>query len=251
MRQEIDAGGDPLAKIEAEREAPTVAELCDRFELEHLSRKRPSTAKDYRGMLRVWVRPHFGKHAKVAAVTFSDIDELHRKISEKAPYRANRCIAVLSKMFSLAVKWQMRSDNPCRGIERNVEHHRRRYLSADELGRLVGALKEHPDRQVADAVMLLLLSGARKGEVLSMKWEALDSRLASGVSRLARQSKTVITKCSFLHWPVKSSAASRATGTSSSPGSPRSSATGPGSSRPPKSPGSGFMTYVIRTRLSL
>src|SRR5262245_18201257 len=44
LRRLIDNGGDPLAEIEAERTAPTVAQLCDRFEEEHLSRKRPGTA---------------------------------------------------------------------------------------------------------------------------------------------------------------------------------------------------------------
>jgi integrase len=100
---------------------------------------------------------------------------LHRKITRSgARYAANRCVAILSKMFSLAMRWQMRDDNPCKGIERNKEHHRRRYLSGDELGRLVRALAEHPDRQVANAVRLLLLLGARRGEVLAMEWGALD-----------------------------------------------------------------------------
>ena len=48
LRRLVDEGGDPLADIEAERDAPTVAQLCDRFELEHLPRKRPGTAADYR-----------------------------------------------------------------------------------------------------------------------------------------------------------------------------------------------------------
>ena len=45
LRRLIDEGGDPLADIEAERAAPTVDELCDRFEQEHLPRKRPGTAE--------------------------------------------------------------------------------------------------------------------------------------------------------------------------------------------------------------
>ena len=91
-----------------------------------------------------------------------------------SPYAANRCVAIMSKMFSLAVRWGMRETNPCKGIERHKEHHRRRYLSGDELGRLVAALAEHPDRQVADAIRLLLLTGARRGEVLGMRWGDID-----------------------------------------------------------------------------
>jgi hypothetical protein len=66
LRRLVDEGGDPLAAIEAERAAPTMAELCDRFEQEHLLRKRPGTAADYRRMLRNHIRPYFGNHTKMA-----------------------------------------------------------------------------------------------------------------------------------------------------------------------------------------
>jgi integrase len=175
LRRIVDEGGDPLADIEAERAAPTIAELCDRFEAEHVIRKRVSTADDYRRMLRIHIRPHFGRHMKVADVTFADIDRLHRAVTKNGgPYRANRVVAVLSKMFALAVRWAMRDDNPCKGIERNIEYGRRRYLSTDELVRLTSALTEHPNRQAADVIRLLLLTGARRGEVLAMRWADVD-----------------------------------------------------------------------------
>ena len=180
LRHLVDQGGDPLADLEAEREAPTMAELCDRFEAEHLPRKRRGTAEDYRRMLRVWVRPHFGEHVKVRDVVFSEIDRLHRRITNAGfNYRANRVVAVVSKMFALAIRWNMRADNPCRGIERNIEHSRRRYLSSDELTRLTMALAEHPDRQAADVIRLLLLTGARRGEVLAARWADID--LTAGI----------------------------------------------------------------------
>jgi integrase len=175
LRQDIDEGGDPLGDLEDARAAPTVAELCDRFEAEHVVRKRKSTADDYRRMLRIHVRPHFGKHTKVDDVSFTDVDALHRKITKAGyPYQANRCVAVLSKMFSLAIRWKMRADNPAKGIERNQEYERRRYLTADELARLLKALTESADQQSASAIRLLLLTGARRGEVLSMRWGELD-----------------------------------------------------------------------------
>ena len=175
LRQLVDQGLDPLAEIEEARAAPTVAELCDRFEDEHLPRKRPETAFNYRGMLRNYMRPHFGPHMKVADVTFTDIDELHRKITKAGhPYTANRVAAVLSKMFSLAVRWKMRTQNPAKGIERNDEYHRRRYLTGEELVRLTKALAKYPEKQTADIVRLLLMTGARSGEVMSMRWDQLD-----------------------------------------------------------------------------
>jgi integrase len=175
LRHFIDQGGDPLATIEAERMAPTMAVLCDRFEAEHVVRKRESTAADYRRMLANLIRPHFGRHVKVADVRFEDVDALHRKITKAGnPYAANRCVAMLSKMFSLAVRWHMRPDNPAKGIERNVEIQRRRYLSAAELVRLTKALAEHKDRQTANVIRILLLTGCRRGEALAMRWGDLD-----------------------------------------------------------------------------
>jgi integrase len=107
-------------------------------------------------------------------VAFTDIDRLHRRISQTAPYQANRCLAVLSKMFSLAIRWRMRTDNPCVGIARNKEHDRERYLTGEELPRLLTALAEYRDQRTAAIFRLLLLTGARRGEVLSMRWEDVD-----------------------------------------------------------------------------
>lgn len=175
LRHLVDQGGDPLADIEDQRTAPTVAELIDRFEQEHLPRKRASTAADYRRMLKNHIRPHFGEHSKVADITFADIDRLHRRITNAGHgHRANRAIAVVSKMFNLAVRWGMRETNPTRGLERNCEYSRRRYLSADELVQLTKALAEHRDKQTADVIRLLLLTGARRGEVLAMRWADID-----------------------------------------------------------------------------
>jgi integrase len=170
----IDRGGDPLAQIEDARAAPTMADLIERFEAEHLERKREATAVDYRSMIKTYVAPVFGSR-KVQEIAFSDCDGLHRRISKAGfPVRANRVITMLSTMFALSIKWGWRTDNPCRGIERNREHHRRRYLTSDELQRLTAALATFPDKDVADIVKILLLTGARRGEVLSMKWDDLN-----------------------------------------------------------------------------
>jgi integrase len=175
LRREIEDGGDPLADIEADREAPTVGDLIKRFREEHLPRKRPSTRADYERMLRLHIGPHFGRETKVADVRWEDVDALHRKITKSgSTYAANRCIAVLSKMFSLAQRWRMRETNPAKGIERNPESKRKRYLKPEELVRLTTALAAYEDRQAANAVRLLLLTGARRGEVLSMRWADID-----------------------------------------------------------------------------
>ena len=174
LRQVIDQGGDPLSDIEAERQAPTMVKLCDRFEAEHLPRLRASSQADYKRMIANHIRPAL-KHLKVADVAFEDIDRLHRRITAAGHlHRANRVIAVASKMFSLSMRWGYRTDNPAKGIERNLEHHRRRYLSGDELARLIRALAAHPDKQGANIIRILLLTGCRRGEALSMRWADVD-----------------------------------------------------------------------------
>src|SRR5262249_50601500 len=175
LRREIEDGGDPLGDIEDERAAPTMLDLIERLRVEHLPKKRPRTASEYRYLLQLHIEPHFGRHTKVADVRFEDIDALHRKITKSgSPYAANRTIALLSKMFALAIKWRMHETNPVKGIERNREYHRRRYLSSDELVRLTKALAKHRDKGAADATRLLLLTGARRGEVLGMRWEDVE-----------------------------------------------------------------------------
>jgi integrase len=173
LRRVVDAGGDPLGELQQKRSEPTLAELYARFEEEHLPRKRVRTQRHYRNTLRANVLPTLGS-LKVAAVTFADIDRLHRAISKRAPVQANRTLAYLSKMFALAVRWGYRTDNPARGIDRNHEEQRKRYLVSDELQRLMAALERHSKHQAVDAIRLLLLTGARKGEVLSARWDQFD-----------------------------------------------------------------------------
>jgi integrase len=180
LRRLIDEGGDPLADIEAEREAPTMDDLCTRFEDEHLPDTRPGTAADYRRILNNHIRPAFGEHIKVADVTSDHIKALHRKITKTGHLRrANTVVAVLSKMFSLAQNWAMTDTNPCRGIKKNHETKRKRYMDGDELARLTKALAAHPDKQAANIIRLLLLTGCRRGEALSARWANLD--LGKGV----------------------------------------------------------------------
>jgi integrase len=178
LKQEIGRGHDPLAEKQAEREAPTMADLASRYIEEHLPDKRASSQEDDRATIANDVLPGLGRLTKIADVTATDVRKLHRKITERAPYKANRTLALLSKMFNLAIGWKMRSDNPCKGIKRNQEVKRKRYLKPDELARLVIALDKLDDQQAANIVRLLLYTGARSGEVLAMRWDQLD--LADG-----------------------------------------------------------------------
>jgi integrase len=178
LKREIDGGADPVGAHRETRAAATVADLCDRFLADHLPRLRPSTQVSYRQQIAADIRPTLGR-MKVAAVSVADVDAWHRKMSVRAPTHANRALALLSRMFSMATRWGLRTDNVCRGIERNQEHRRQRYLSGDELGRLAQALNTLRDRQSADIIRMLLLTGARRGETLQARWDDID--LSTGV----------------------------------------------------------------------
>jgi integrase len=173
LKRGVDGGADPIGEQEESRAAATMADLCARFTQEYLPRKRPSTQRDYRQQIAIDILPTIGG-MKVAAVGYADIDALHRKIGARAPTHANRVLALLSRMFSLAIRWGLRTDNPCKDIERNQEHKRVRYLSGAELARLTAALAKLRDQGAANAVRLLLLTGCRRGELLAARWANFD-----------------------------------------------------------------------------
>ena len=104
---EVRKGRDPLAHHQAERDAPTFADLAEFYVEKHLPKKRPSSAKIDRQTIDAELLPVLGQ-LKVAEITYDDIDGLHRRITKRAPYRANRVVALLSKMFSLAIRKRWR-----------------------------------------------------------------------------------------------------------------------------------------------
>ncbi len=190
-KEAVRAGGDPSAERQAARQAPTVADLAADYLQRHaLPNKRPASVRNDRSMLDRLILPRLGK-MKVAAVTRRDIEAIHGGLRAK-PYLANRVLALLSKMFNLAAAWGWRDGNPARGIPRYHEDRRQRWLSADELARLWAALEAHPSRWAANAVKLLVLTGARRGEVLSATWGEfnLDRGVWTKPSHHTKQKRT-------------------------------------------------------------
>ncbi len=106
-----------------------------RFKEDHLPRLCASSAREYASILNNLILPELGR-TKVGALRHTDVEDMHRAIGKRAPYRANRAVAVLSKMMSLAVKWELVASNPVRGIERHAEHKRERFLSPAEIAKL-------------------------------------------------------------------------------------------------------------------
>ena len=97
------------------------------------------------------------------------------------PGHANRTLGVLSRMMTLAEVWEMRPEgvNPCRHVKKYAEHKRERFLSDDEYRRLGAALRDAEREGFASpaaigAIRLLMLTGCRSGEIMSLRWDYVD-----------------------------------------------------------------------------
>ncbi|SDE64647.1 tyrosine-type recombinase/integrase [Rhodospira trueperi] len=175
----VARGLDPQADKLAVREAPIMEELWARYEADHLPRKKQSSQSDDRQKWSAYIAPRLARK-KVHLVGRDDIFGLHKEMADR-PYQANRVLALLSKLFNLAERWDMRPDgsNPCRHVPRYKEQSRERYLTADELGRLGEALDAGLEAQtetphMVAAIKLLLLTGARLNEILTAEWAWVD-----------------------------------------------------------------------------
>jgi integrase len=176
----IRQGVDPVAQKDALRQAPTVAELAERYLAEHAEvKKKPRSLHMDRVNLRLHVLPALGQRL-VHDIARADIATLHHAM-RATPGAANRVLALLSKMFGLAEQWGLRpqQSNPIRGIERYRERQLERFLTAEELARLGAVLHEAERTQterpsVIAAIRLLILTGARLGEILGLRWEHID-----------------------------------------------------------------------------
>ena len=112
---------------------------------------------------------------KISEVTRKDVAALHGKIGKDRPTAANRLLALLSSVFGRAIEFGLREGaNPCLGIRRFPEQARDRFLSGDKLRRFFEALEQDPYPTTRDLFTVALLTGARRGNVLELKWADLD-----------------------------------------------------------------------------
>lgn len=162
-------------------------------------RKKSSSVLSDRRNLELHILPVLG-HVRITHIERSKVVKMHASLHLK-PTTANRCLALVSHIFTAASRWGVIDvGNPCRGIDRFRERPRERYLTEEELERLGHALRiaangyghinwrnysvppnldrERPEdwRSIA-ALQLLLLTGARMTEILSLRWDWVDRKL--------------------------------------------------------------------------
>lgn len=171
-------GEDPTEQRRRERAPkPIFADFAQTFLTVHGPKLKSKTRVDYDGLLRLHLLPAFGRR-RVEDISKSDVASFHAKLADK-PRTANYAIAVLSKMMAFAEHEGIRKDhsNPCLVVERFREAKRDRYLSEDELAKLGQALNQAQataNPYVIAAIRLLLLTGARLNEILSLQWKFID-----------------------------------------------------------------------------
>ncbi len=178
VKAEVDLGGDPMAERHEDRACRTVAELAEEFLTKYAAvHKRPTSVQEDKDLLK-HILPKLGK-IKLNALKARDIEKFHIGMKE-TPVRANRAFALLRKMLSQAITWKYIDENVAVGIKLFDEQPRNRFLSAEELARISAELANADNsprsdfRQSANAIRLIMLTGARRGEVLGASWSQLD-----------------------------------------------------------------------------
>lgn len=175
------------APFPEEKETPTLRSVADDFIAYTEAKRAERTAADYRAVYDRHIKPTFGTK-RIGDITRAEIEKWHEGM-KGIPRRANYALTILVAMFSFAVRRKIigQHDHPALGITKYAENKRDRYLSLDELKRFGDALAElEAERTVspwaAAALRLLILTGARSSEILTLEWEWVD--LERGVLRL-------------------------------------------------------------------
>ena len=176
--QAARAGRNPRIEREQAKKDPTFQDLAERFKKDVLSIREKQTDFHEKNLRRLGAE---FRGVKVKDLSLDRIDKFRTVYGSQAPINFNRCLATLSTLLNHAEIWGMRpiGSNPCQRVKRFKEVSRDRLLSEEELGRLgdqirIFRLAGSTNRQVADLVELILVTGARVSELLEAQWHQID-----------------------------------------------------------------------------
>lgn len=176
LRSQVVLGGDPLAEKAKIKAIPLYRELAGMHLADaKLHLKSYSTLEMY---MRVHITPKWGKtrltdiNSRVVAQWLAE-----KRLEGLAPATVEKLRVILGRSFELGLRWDVPGceKNPTRGIARKpLNNARERFLSAEEAERLRMAAAQSLNTQLLPIVQLLLLTGARKRELLDAKWSDMD-----------------------------------------------------------------------------
>ncbi len=177
--RDIEEGRDPMQERRDGRNAETLEQLWTLWhEAVADKRQKPKTLYENNRLWQKAIKPTFGAR-KLADVSDSAVSRWHAQ-SGATPYVANRALVLLDTLFNYAVAHKFCVDNPCRNVNRFPEKERSRRLGSDELALVGAALTQaeqtHPQwRGALDAVRLLVFTGMRRNEALTLRWADVDT----------------------------------------------------------------------------
>ena len=172
QKGQIASGINPNAERKKLRADMTLGGLFHDY-IERYSKKHKRSWKyderEINKFLSHWFR------FKLSDITKQEIQRLHEKIRDKnGLYQANRLLERLRAMYNKAIEWGWQGQNPASGIKKFKEKSRDRFVQTDELPRLFVALENEENEVIRDYIMLSLLTGARKSNVLAMRWDEIN-----------------------------------------------------------------------------
>ena len=173
---QVHLGDDPQATRQEKRAIPTLSAFVrDRY-LPHAQETKRSWQTD-ETMLRVHILPALGAKP-MDTITTEHIAAFVQSMKNKhyAPGTVNRAVILLRFIFNLARRWKITgiTENPTADLSLLPTQNRQRFLTRDELRALLLSIKEDQNQTAAQAILLLLLTGARRNEVTQATWDLVD-----------------------------------------------------------------------------
>lgn len=165
-------GVNPQKERTDKRGEATLKELWEQYLDLHAKPQKRSWKSDEWQWNKYFTSWH---NRKLSAISQQAVERWHGKLAhDSGPTQANRCLALLATMFSKASKAVgYTGPNPCVGVSKHPEQSRERYLVPDEMKTFFTAvMQEEPIWR--DFFCLLLLTGQRRGNVASLRWDELD-----------------------------------------------------------------------------
>lgn len=169
-------GIDPQDQREAERQAGlTFGTFYNDYLLPHITATKRSAKADISRIVN-HILPVF-KDREMVKISPLELQRFHNeKRTALSPATSNRIFEIIRRSYNLAIYWRLlpESANAARGIRLHRENNRReRYLSQEELQRLMPAFDAAPNKTMADAFRMLLATGCRKNEILHLRFDQL------------------------------------------------------------------------------